>query len=370
MVCRRVFYVLASNALLVSASYFSKGWSPDAASQAAAASPTPRLSSLGSTGASPTGAPARFDWSKLFTAGPVASFFELTGINVTQRWEAAQQAAAVKPYDTRIPMITDDNYDELVRKGDPNDTWFMVVTLGDPRDPISKDVDAIYDQAFNVTLEANDTPHVKWGRVDYMDVTRVTTEWMVWKAPIMVVARDQGRELRFMYPSNLVMQPESIHQFLKLGRWTDIPIWTGPFAPGGSLEGVVKMYANIATPLYAMANRIPKWIFLLASGSVASLLIQLMHKVGGDEQPKKPITTTTREPAAETTNGSTPASTSGRPKRFVVKKASEVHPELSSSVMTASVVSSARMSESEGASSSPERPKAATRRSTRKVAKK
>ncbi|CCA74134.1 hypothetical protein PIIN_08088 [Serendipita indica DSM 11827] len=203
-----------------------------------------------------------------------------------------------------------------------------------------------------------------------MDVTRVTTEWMVWKAPIMVVARDQGRELRFMYPSNLVMQPESIHQFLKLGRWTDIPIWTGPFAPGGSLEGVVKMYANIATPLYAMANRIPKWIFLLASGSVASLLIQLMHKVGGDEQPKKPITTTTREPAAETTNGSTPASTSGRPKRFVVKKASEVHPELSSSVMTASVVSSARMSESEGASSSPERPKAATRRSTRKVAKK
>ncbi len=46
---------------------------------------------------------------------------------------------------------------------------------------MSKMVDQVYDQAFNISLEANETPHIKWGRLDYMAVTRITTEWMVWK---------------------------------------------------------------------------------------------------------------------------------------------------------------------------------------------
>ena len=192
------------------------------------------------------------------------------------------------------------------------------------------------------------------------------------RAPIMVVARDQGRELRFMYPANLVMRPDSIYKFLQLGRWTDIPVWTGPFAPGGSLAGAVKMYADILTPVYTMTNRIPKWLFLLASGSVASVIIQFMHTGSGDKQAKKPVTATTKpEPIAASSNGgASPPSTAGRPKRSAVKKASEVNSEPGISAMTSSIVSSAVMSESEGASSSPERPKAATRRSTRKPTKK
>ena len=123
MLYRRVLYLLASNALLVS----SQGWAPNAASQAAPANPVPSPSSSGSAGASPTDAAAPFDWSKLLTTGPVASLFELAGVNITEKWNAAQKATYTKPYDTRVPMITDDNYDELIKKGDPEDTWFMIV---------------------------------------------------------------------------------------------------------------------------------------------------------------------------------------------------------------------------------------------------
>jgi hypothetical protein len=42
-------------------------------------------------------------------------------------------------------------------------------------------VDDEFDKAYNTSLVGKDLPNIKWGRIDYMTVTRVTTEWMVWK---------------------------------------------------------------------------------------------------------------------------------------------------------------------------------------------
>jgi len=53
--------------------------------------------------------------------------------------------------------------------------------MGRAKDPVSKYVDEAFDKAYNISLVKKDLPHIKWGRVDYMAVTRITTEWMVWK---------------------------------------------------------------------------------------------------------------------------------------------------------------------------------------------
>lgn len=54
------------------------------------------------------------------------------------------------------------------------------VTSGQP-DSVSKYIDDVFDQTFNHTLEQGDLPHVRFGRIDYMDVTAITTKWAVWK---------------------------------------------------------------------------------------------------------------------------------------------------------------------------------------------
>ena len=49
------------------------------------------------------------------------------------------------------------------------------------REGISRFVDDQFDQAYNLTQEAGDLKHVKWGRIDYMNVTALTTKWSIWR---------------------------------------------------------------------------------------------------------------------------------------------------------------------------------------------
>ncbi len=46
---------------------------------------------------------------------------------------------------------------------------------------ISRFVDGEFDKAFNLTMHENDLPNVRWGRIDYMNVTALTTKWVVWR---------------------------------------------------------------------------------------------------------------------------------------------------------------------------------------------
>lgn len=127
---RRLCSLLATHAVLVSA-YYSSGWSPEGTKEADTPSPTPPLEGDAHDAQAPvvTGSSSSFDWTDLLKKGPIGGLFELAGINVTQHLDAAKQRAAQKPYDTRVPMITDENYESLVL--DPvsgvNKTWFLVV---------------------------------------------------------------------------------------------------------------------------------------------------------------------------------------------------------------------------------------------------
>lgn len=105
--------------------YYSEGWTPGAASTA---SPIPAAptSTSGFGGFS-------FDWTSLVRSGPIANLLSKAGVNVTQHLEEATMRAGKKPWDTRVPMITDNNYDQLVvnealtTQEEKDRTWFIVV---------------------------------------------------------------------------------------------------------------------------------------------------------------------------------------------------------------------------------------------------
>jgi hypothetical protein len=76
---------------------------------------------------------AKFSWSSLLTSGPIGSLLSRSGINLTERLEEAKKRAVV-PWDSRIPMIRDDNYEELIfneifatPEEEKNRLWFLIV---------------------------------------------------------------------------------------------------------------------------------------------------------------------------------------------------------------------------------------------------
>ena len=46
---------------------------------------------------------------------------------------------------------------------------------------LSQMFDEMFDAAYDISVKESDLPHVKWGRVDYISVTALTTKWAVWQ---------------------------------------------------------------------------------------------------------------------------------------------------------------------------------------------
>lgn len=60
------------------------------------------------------------------------------------------------------------------------------------QDGISKYLDQVFDSAYNETLHANDLPNVRWARIDYLNVTYLTTKWNVWQYVLICAATNLG----------------------------------------------------------------------------------------------------------------------------------------------------------------------------------
>jgi hypothetical protein len=64
-------------------------------------------------------------------------------------------------------------------------TWRITLsstTLGQQQQGgISKLVDRQFDAAFNESMIEADLPNVRWGRIDYLNVTYITTKWNIWQ---------------------------------------------------------------------------------------------------------------------------------------------------------------------------------------------
>lgn len=131
---------------------------------------------------------------------------------------------------------------------------------GSQNSEISKIVDKSFDEAYNQTVIAGDLPHVRWGRIDYMSVTYLTTKWSIWtyvfsplthprhpcearadissnemhSGPYLVLLRDRGQTLRFYKADRVRVSVDLIRELLTEELWRETPIWNSNFAPGGN----------------------------------------------------------------------------------------------------------------------------------------
>jgi len=100
-----------------SAQYFSAGWSPG---QKQPEPQSPQEPVASDSKPSPIAEPVKatplrlsqlLDTNRLLTSGPSVAFFNTFGVNITQRVEAS---LLQKIWDERVPLITDDNYNDLI----------------------------------------------------------------------------------------------------------------------------------------------------------------------------------------------------------------------------------------------------------------
>ena len=128
--------LMATSPLFAAAStggYFSDGWDPDAPSTSTLTTPIESATSPVASSTSPSS--PWFDWTRLVTSGPIHDLLTRAGVNVTQHLKAATQRANEKPWDTRVPMVTDENWEDMVvneplsLEEEKDRTWFMVVCV-------------------------------------------------------------------------------------------------------------------------------------------------------------------------------------------------------------------------------------------------
>jgi len=262
------------------AQYFSTGWTPGQAvpAEAPVASsyePETTPSSLPRSGESP------FSLSYLLSSGPFSQLLDRLGINITERLEAAQTNLEI--WDKRVPLVTDENYNDLIvnealtSEEEKDRVWFLIITAASGQSSsVSLFADQQFDAAYNTTLIENDLPHVRWGRIDYMSVTYITTKWVVWRPPMLVAVSDRGKTLRFWRVNQIRLK--LLREFIKSGVWQHTPPWQTAFAPGGNRESFMDWQAIVMTKVYNVLRLIPRWAVYILTGVLGSLLMNFFHR--------------------------------------------------------------------------------------------
>lgn len=197
---------------------------------------------------------------------------------------------------------------------------------------ISKFVDQSFDEAYNQTVTAGDLPHVRWGRVDYINVTYLTTKWAIWSYVSIsficwcvetnaCLQRTVSGHYHRQGPDTPVLQggPRARH-----GRPPARPPHRGALAQHPAMEDelrarrkavriprsrpralntisdhaplrthrewILHYYAFGLMHAFNFVNRFPRWMLMIGSGMIASLVMRLLHK--SPAEPTKPANPT------------------------------------------------------------------------------
>ncbi|KAF9266186.1 hypothetical protein L218DRAFT_858848 [Marasmius fiardii PR-910] len=326
----KISWVCITLLTCVKAQYFSEGWKPGSDQDVSADAPniaegitdvfearrpqqTQRTTPPKAISQKPKRLSELLDFTWVLTSPPVSSLFSAVGINITERLQKARES----PWDVRIPLITDDNYEAVIFNEDLTEeeekarTWVLIVCVsGDyHQGGMSPMIDDIFDQEFNDTIIANDLPNVRWGRLDYLNVTYVTTKWAVWQVPMLIVLKDRGQTLRFYRPQYLPLRDGGLREFLKKEYYLQTPPWNSSFAPGGSSEYILHYFGYALTQVYAILVTVPRWLLYLISGTIASTVIQYLHRPA----PPQPQTQNRSSTAEDSGNSSSSAPTPSQP---------------------------------------------------------
>ncbi|KAG6868133.1 hypothetical protein C0993_007337 [Termitomyces sp. T159_Od127] len=321
----------------VSAQYFSAGWTPGQPvpdpefTHAKAGIPQEPGHKVAPQRTTPSSIANFFDITTLLSSPLSVSLFSKLGINITERLESALEKTKV--WDNRVPLITDDNYHDLIvnepltPQEEQDRTWIIVISVTSGRqDGVSLFVDTVFDEAFNETVIAGDLPNVRWGRIDYLNVTSITTKWCVWHAPYLVVLKDRGRTLRFYRPGNLRLGADALRGFLQTEGWMQTQPWSSVWAPGGDREWILDYLALIMTKVYNVVILFPRWLLFVISGSIASVIINILHKpqptpAAPRQNQTRPAAATSIPPSTESMGQSTATSFSTNPTKRKKAKA-------------------------------------------------
>ncbi|KAG1833271.1 hypothetical protein F4604DRAFT_881571 [Suillus subluteus] len=281
---------------LVNAQYFSAGWTPGQPVPSQTPSPA-NVPHSPSTPATQHGPGKMSFLDSLVTVGPLAAVSSLIGLNLT--------GGPSVTWDARIPIITDENYAEIIvnealtAEEEEERVWFLIITVtaGQP-EGVSKFVDDVFDATYNYTLEKGELPHVRFGRIDYLNVTSITTKWAVWSAPYLVVLKDRGQTLRFYKAGQIRLTDEILHQFLKEKAWSIKEPWKSIYGPGGEREYILDYLAQFLSKVYGALVRVPKWLMYTMSGGLATFFINFLHKPSPPQSAAKPAPKPVSAPAA------------------------------------------------------------------------
>jgi len=259
------------------------------------------------------------DLTNLLATGPVASLAARAGINITEKLADIKSR---KFWDDRVTLIDDDNYEDLIvnetmtEEEEKSRVWFVVITVtSSGQEGVSKYVDQVFDSAFNLTQEAGDLPNVRWGRINYLNVTKLTTKWNVWSAPYIMVITDRGQSLRFWRASQLRLNDKIIRQFLQEEGWKSTAPWKTAYSPGGDREWIMEYFAIVMTNTYNHVTLLPNWLLYLITGALGSVIVGFLHrspqtppKLTSQPKPKVVVTepvAAAASPKAETKRGGT-----------------------------------------------------------------
>ncbi|KAG7097453.1 hypothetical protein E1B28_004798 [Marasmius oreades] len=315
----------------VKAQYFSEGWKPGSDQDVSSDAPNiaqgvtkvfgaqpPQQTQESSPPQAVSQKPKRLsellDFTWVLTSSPVSSLFSTVGINITEKVAKAKES----PWDVRIPLITDDNYETLIvnepltEEEEKARTWVLIVSGDYSQGGLSPVIDGIFDQEFNETMTVNDLPHVRWARIDYLKVTYLTTKWATWQVPTLVVLKDRGQTLRFYRPQYLRIGDGRLREFLKEEYYLKTTPWNSDFAPGGSKEYILHYYGYALMKIYGMMVAVPRWLLYILSGTIASTVIQFLHRPRAQSPPiTKGDNKTTPSSAAERSQSVTGKTSSG-----------------------------------------------------------
>lgn len=128
----------------------------------------------------------------------------------------------------------------------------------------------------------------------------------------MVIITDRGQTLRFYKADRVRVTADLLRDLLTEEHWRNTEPWKTNFAPGGKRyvsprftapcttsdlahplayrEWILHYYAFGLMHAFNFVNRFPRWMLMIGSGMIASLVMRLLHK--SPAEPTKPANPT------------------------------------------------------------------------------
>ncbi|ORY27378.1 hypothetical protein BCR39DRAFT_560104 [Naematelia encephala] len=185
-----------------------------------------------------------------------------------------------------------------------NEGNWVILVHAPPRRPLDRAFMQVHSNAslayheFSPELSASaETPmeEFHFARIDFMDAVEISTRWMVWRPPKIVIIENQGpnRSIRFISNGNIPLNGTTLFRAIRDETYRQVPTWESNWAPGGDKAWIIDYYLAAMAKWSEKTSRIPNFVWLMLSGYIAKELLGWLHSARGNTQVPTTTTTTT-----------------------------------------------------------------------------